>query len=323
MKIQQITEVDKWNEAAQSLGAHPLQLWGWGEVKTTHGWRAERYLVIDDNQPIGGTQVLYKVLPTPFGEFAYIPRGPFGSEAAKHYLFEHLPKLLKQRHNLLALSVEQGNESAPDAKGWKRTPNTILMNDTLVLDLSKSDDDLLADMKKKTRQYIRKSASACEIRETSSKDEINTCLEVYKDTARRANFALHDDEYYHTVSEKLGGASVIYGAYAGDTLLSFLWLAVSDSTAFELYGGVTADGQEARVNYALKWHAIREMQSRGVKEYDLNGLLEGGVTNFKQGFASHETHYAGTYDYPLSPLYIIWTKALPAAKAIYRKLRAR
>ena len=322
MKFVSVTDASVWDGSAKKLGAHPLQLWGWSEVKKTHHWSAEHIAVIGENDKIiGGAQVLFKKLPAPFGEFAYIPRGPFGSQVAQNELLAQLPQHLKHTRKLLCLSVEQGTETAPGVKGWRKTSNTILMDETVVLDLSHSEEELLADMKKKTRQYIRKSAANCEIRQITSDAEIDDCLMIYKNLAARVGFGLHDDAYYHSVSQLLSEHSKIYGAYVDGELASFLWLAVSPETAFELYGAVNEQGQEARVNYALKWHAITEMKRQGIRFYDLNGLVEGGVSNFKQGFASHETHFAGTFDYPLSPLYPLWRIGFEPAKKLYRTLR--
>ncbi len=324
MQLEPINVQSTWDAEAERLGAHPLQLWKWADVKVTHGWSAERLVVRDDSGDIiGGAQVLLRPLPKPFGTFAYIPRGPFGSVAAQQALFTQAPRYFAQYHRLLCISAEPEGNIVPTAKGWRPAKNTILMNDTVMLDLTKTDDELLADMKKKTRQYIRKSQTATEIRQLTTSAEINDCLTVYKATAKRAQFGLHNDDYYHTVSEQMGEQSVLYGAYYNNQLASFLWLIYSNQTAFELYGGVTEEGQTARVNYVLKWHAIRDMKQRGVSVYDLNGLLEGGVSSFKQGFASAETHLSGTFDYPMSPLYSLWSNGLPLAKKIYRSMRRR
>jgi peptidoglycan pentaglycine glycine transferase (the first glycine) len=80
-------------------------------------------------------------------------------------------------------------------------------------------------------------------------------------------------------------------------------------------------GQELRANYALKWHAIRKCKEWGIDRYDMNGLLNDGVSTFKQGFADHEDMLAGTHDYPLSPLYTAWSKGLPTAKKTIRRVK--
>jgi lipid II:glycine glycyltransferase (peptidoglycan interpeptide bridge formation enzyme) len=238
-------------------------------------------------------------------------------------VYDALAMYVKQYLPGTVLTVEPDSEETPKANGYRRSKNTILIPRTLILDLNKSEDELLEVMTKKTRQYIRKSSrEGVMLKQVTSSEEIAKCLEIYHETAARASFALHGDDYYYDVHEKLGDASVIFGAYEGEKLLSFVWLAVSGKTAFELYGGMNDRGQELRANYALKWHAIMTCKRWGIERYDMNGLLNDGVSTFKQGFAGHEDMLAGTFDYPLSPLYSVWTAALPKAKSIVRKIKS-
>ena len=185
-----------------------------------------------------------------------------------------------------------------------------------------SEKELLAAMAKKTRQYIRKSERAgITLRRVKAMDDIEKLLEIYHQTAERAGFALHDDQYYRDVHINLGDSSLIFAAYEGSEPIAFVWLAASQETSFELYGGMNERGQALRANYALKWFAIRKCKEWGINRYDMNGLLNDGISNFKRGFANHENMLAGTYDYPLSPLYSVWTRLLPAAKKIIRYIK--
>ena len=124
------------------------------------------------------------------------------------------------------------------------------------------------------------------------------------------------------VLKELKEASPVYVAEYEGEIVSFLWIAVSQSTAFELYGGVTDTGQSVRANYCLKWQAIRDLKAKGISEYDLNGLLNDGISSFKLGFSDgEETMLAGTFDKPLSPLYTVWRYALPIAKKVARVVK--
>jgi lipid II:glycine glycyltransferase (peptidoglycan interpeptide bridge formation enzyme) len=190
------------------------------------------------------------------------------------------------------------------------------------LDLNKAESELLNDMAKKTRQYIRKSASeAMEIKRVRDRVDLDKCLDLYRLTAKRAKFDLHDDQYYYDVFSNLDDNSQLFAAYVDDQPVTFLWLAISADMALELYGGMNDQGQELRVNYALKWHAIRKCKEWGLKRYDFGGLLEGGVTTFKMGWAEGETNMAGTFDRPLSAYYVTWKQGLPLAKKTIRRLK--
>lgn len=314
-------DAQKWDDYVLKNGGHPLQLWGWGEVKSAHNWQAERIMVTQNDEIIGVAQLLIRTLPKPFNALVYVPRGPVAEQGSRGIVLHEIAKHAKRAHKAVLASVEPDWEDMPDVKGWQKSSNTILIPRTLLLDLHKSTDELLQEMAKKTRQYIRKSANeAIEIREVK-RSEVVDCLEIYKQTAKRAGFAIHADDYYYDIYDKLGSNSNVFAAFNNDKPVAFLWLAASDATAFELYGGMNDKGQQLRANYALKWHAITAMKRKGVEKYDFNGLLNDGVSTFKQGFASHENMLAGTYDAPLSPLYGVWTKGLPLVKKIARMIR--
>lgn len=323
-KIEICEEQTIWDEEILARGGHPLQLWGWGEVKEAHGWRAERVFVYRDDTLIGAAQLLLRVLPGPLKYLAYVPRGPVADPDEREEVLELLADHVKKTYRAVAISVEPDWEEIPDIQGWKRSANMILIPRTLILDLSQSEDELQAHMTKKTRQYARKSAKeGIVIRKATNREELADCMEIYKQTAERAKFAIHDEQYYYDVFDRLGEYSPVFAAFLDGKPVAFLWLVISEQTAFELYGGMNDDGQQLRANYALKWHVIQTMKKWGISRYDFNGLLNDGVSTFKQGFADHEDMLAGTYDKPLSPLYGLWSHGLPVAKKIVRKLKSR
>jgi lipid II:glycine glycyltransferase (peptidoglycan interpeptide bridge formation enzyme) len=323
MHIDTCYDPAQWDAVIHEQGGHPLQLWGWGEVKAAHGWTAHRYLVLRGDDLVGAAQVLVRPLPWPLRGFAYIPRGPAGDEADLDAVLAAVAHHVKQHIGAVVLSVEPSGDVAPTGKGWRRSANTILIPDTLILDLSQSEEALQEAMTKKTRQYIRKSSrEKMTIRRVKQREMLDDLLSIYRATAERAGFPLHEAQYYYDVFDMLGDASVIYAASNEEGPMAFLWLGVSAGVAFELYGGMNEEGQRLRVNYALKWHAITECKRWGVEQYDLNGLLNDGISTFKRGFANHETTLAGTYDYPLSPWYPIWSRFLPAAKHTIRRLKS-
>ena len=313
-----------WDEIIHDLDGHPLQLWGWGELKSAHNWIAHRILFVDETDTVyGATQILVRRLPGPFKRLNYAPRGPVWKEGRGVEVLDALTAYCKQHLPGTLISIEPDTATMPEASGWINTSNTILIPRTLILDLDKPEGGLMAAMTKKTRQYIRKSSNEDVVfTQVRSREELTSCLEIYRQTADRAGFAIHDDQYYYDVHEKLGDSSVIFAAVHNGAPIAFVWLAVSSHTAFELYGGMNELGQQLRANYGLKWHAITKCKEWGIVRYDMNGLLNDGVSTFKQGFADHEDMLAGTYDYALSPLYPIWAKGLPAAKKTIRKIKS-
>jgi lipid II:glycine glycyltransferase (peptidoglycan interpeptide bridge formation enzyme) len=265
--------------------------------------------------------VLLRKLPGPFRSLAYLPRGPFGLRPLS--LLPELSDWARAR-NCIELKVEPHwptGDVLP--RGFSFSKNPVLLARTATLDLSLSEETLLAAATKKTRQYIRKSAKeGIAVREARSEKDIERCLVIYHQTASRAGFGLHVDDYYYAVAKQLGSHSRIFVAEHQGAIVAFLWLAVTPALAFELYGGMDDRGQQLRANYSLKWQAISSLRAEGVALYDMNGLLGEGISAFKLGFTGgREELLLGTLDAPLSPLYGIWEGLLPKARSLIRLLR--
>lgn len=373
LKIIEITDRNEWDDFINEHGGHPLQLWGWGELKSqSSNWKVKRVFLKngeekyidrkkkDHSDIVAAAQILVRKLPFPLRNFAYIPRGalviskkPIERARISREIALWVSKNIKPKPVCLTMEPDWNDGDFELSNGWRRSKNTILIPRTLVLDLTQNEDELLAKMSKKTRQYIRKSGGEVKVRQLKTEEEINRALEIYTETAKRAGFAIHSKNYYYKLYQKMGENSPIFGAFIekvqGDfteenentetfeeyktaeervaeklknqEMVAFLWFAQSDSVAFELYGGMTEAGQKARANYILKWIAIIEMKNRGVKRYDFNGLLNDGISKFKAGFANHEDLLVGTLDFPISKSYFIWNSFLPTAKKIVRKFK--
>ena len=310
-----------WDEHVDRFQGHPQQLWGWGETKAAHGWSVDRVLVKAGDETIGAAQLLVRSLPVPFRALAYIPRGPMCAVDDAQVVLNRLAEHAALRHRAVALSIEPDWDrdsafaGAVAAAGFRESTNTVLIPRTLILDLTRTDDELMAEMSKSTRANIRKAMrSDVEFRKVKNESELEQVLAIYHHTAERAGFGIHEDQYYRDIFRNLGDASPIIGAFDGEQLLSFTWLSRSGTTAFELYGGVSAEGQKQRVNYGVKWAALQSMREDGCSRYDFNGLLNDGISDFKKQFARHEDMLLGTWERPLSPFYPAYAKAMPLAR---------
>ena len=310
-----------WDDHVDRFQGHPQQLWGWGETKAMHGWSVDRVLINDAGSTIGCAQLLVRRLPLPFRALVYIPRGPMCAPEHAQAVLNSLAEHAAVRHRGVALSIEPDWDQdsvfagAVAAAGFRPSANTVLIPRTLILDLTRNDDELMADMSKSTRANIRKAMrSDVEFRKVKNDAELEQVLAIYHETAERAGFGIHEDQYYRDIFRNMGDGSPIIGAFDGEQLLAFVWLARSGSTAFELYGGVSAEGQKQRVNYGVKWAALQAMREDGCRRYDFNGLLNDGISDFKKQFAKHENMLLGTWEKPLSPLYPAYAQAMPLAR---------
>ncbi len=286
-----------WDNLILDYQGHPLQLWGWGGVKASHGWQTDRQILFNESDEfLAGGQLLVRRFPWPLGSLVYLPRGPIGKQSD---FLAKITDYAKRKHRAMAVVVEPDELEFPIIDGWYQSEHRILANQTIILDLKKSEEELLADMAKKTRQYIKKSTREVTLKPIKTKEGIAECSRVYRQTARRAQFQIHQESYYYDIFEKLGDNNLILGAYQEGELLAFLWVVLSAETVYELYGGTTDRGRTTRANFALKWLMIQKTKEWGLARYDFGGLIDGGVSDFKLSWAKNKTTLAGTFVYPL------------------------
>jgi lipid II:glycine glycyltransferase (peptidoglycan interpeptide bridge formation enzyme) len=152
---------EEWNEFVKQVAAryktpHILQTAAWGELKSAFGWDAVR-IVAGEN----GALVLLRVLVPRLGSLsptiAYIPKGPIGEDWAA--LLPDLDALCRKRRVVL-LKIEPDLweheiKALPSALQLKSSAHAIQPPRTIVIDISGSEESILAQMKQKTRYNIR------------------------------------------------------------------------------------------------------------------------------------------------------------------------
>lgn len=326
LTVETVDDCTLWDQTVLPLGAHPLQLWGWGQVKSAGSWTAHRVLVKDKaGQVAGGAQVLARAMPWPLQRLSYIPRGPVvaaGYDRAQ--ITDQVVAWVRAQVGGIGVTLEPqwDRDCGIQIAGARPAVERILVPDTLIIDLTQTPEALQAAMRRSARQRLRKGLKGpLELREVVDA-ELDQVMGVYHQVAERAGFALHPDSYYSRVRQELGAAhSPIFGAFEDGALVAFIWLAASDKTSFELYAGSTERGQRLDANYALKWTAWMAMKERGLTEYDLNGLLNDGISEFKRAFAQHENPLFRAVDVPFGPSYSFWQTGAPTAKRVFRALR--
>jgi lipid II:glycine glycyltransferase (peptidoglycan interpeptide bridge formation enzyme) len=161
-------ERDAWNRLILENpdGGHIYQTQEWGEYKALYGWRAER-LVWEKGTDRVYMQALVKNAPG-FGTIWYIPKGPgifahHKSDKAQIAAFKILSRELEtyiRKHDakafMLMIEPELYDEEMKPAKvGYQKSVHDLQFRATIIVDIDKDDDVLLASFKQKTRYNIR------------------------------------------------------------------------------------------------------------------------------------------------------------------------
>jgi lipid II:glycine glycyltransferase (peptidoglycan interpeptide bridge formation enzyme) len=179
---------------------------------------------------------------------------------------------------------------------------------TTVLDLTKSEDDLLGSMHKNHRYSIRK-AEETGIGVRSSNDWRDS-YKVMGETAKRHKLRSWPSSYHQKMWESLAPVGIleILNAYKDNNLVATHQYILFGHRVVHLFGGATDEGRELGAPYALHWHAIKEFKNRGYKDYDFWGVDEKRwpeLTRFKERFGGNRVNYPGSHIHVLRPAWYI------------------
>jgi peptidoglycan pentaglycine glycine transferase (the first glycine) len=263
----------------------------------------------------GVAQVLLRPLPLGLS-VAYAPRGPLvAPEHLAAAIAAVRDALAKERCASLLCDPEAPDDPAAHESlaraGVRPSPVFVQPRRTLLMDLSKTDDELLAAMRKKTRQYIHKAERGAVVTEETR--DLARFVKVLAAVAERDRFAIRSREYFERLLAAFGDRALLMMARVGDDDAGALLLVRMADRAWELYGGWSGAHAEARPFYLLKWRAMLRMRQLGVRRYDMCGLAEGkddplaGVENFKLGYGGEVVEWVGALETPVRPLlYPLW-----------------
>jgi lipid II:glycine glycyltransferase (peptidoglycan interpeptide bridge formation enzyme) len=269
--------------------------------------------VLDDG---GVAQVLIKDLPAGLS-VAYAPRGPLAVGPLPDAITA-LRAALGRGLCAALLCDPEVPDSADLARALRRAgvrlaPVYVQPRRTLLLNPEIPPDDLLAAMRKKTRQYIRKAERAGIV--TEATEDLERFHRLLRIVGERDRFAVHSLEYFQRLGEGLGERLHVLMARSGTEDVGALMLAHMGERAWELYGGWSGTHAEDRPFYLLKWRAIQRMRQLGVDRYDMWGLSEEGdaddalkgVTEFKLGFGGETVTWLGALEVPVRRwLFPLW-----------------
>ena len=182
--------------------------------------------------------------------------------------------------------------------GFRHSAKTIQPHRTVVLDLTKSEEELLGAMHHKTRYNIRVAEKhGIAVRESL---DIEIFWNLMRKTTARDQFSSHTKEYY----KKLLGLTKLYVAWQGTTPLTAALVLTSDTCAYYLHGASDHAFRSLMAPYALHWEIIKGYKLKAIS-YDFWGIdakRYPGVTRFKLGWGGREVEYPGAFDLIVSPL---------------------
>jgi peptidoglycan pentaglycine glycine transferase (the first glycine) len=321
---------EQWDAfVASQPHSHVLQTSAWGELKARFGWSADRMAVTQNNRLVAGALVLFRSLPLRLGTLAYIPKGPLlnlEDDDTTSELLQGLDRLLKRRRSiLLKIEPDRPDEAAFVAQlaglGFRPSPQTIQPPRTIVIDIARSDGEILAAMHPKTRYNIRLAAKKDVIVREAQASDLPAFNALMQTTGQRDGFAVHSAEYYETAFRLFvpAGQAQLFVATYQEQVMAGIFVFAQGDRAWYFYGASGEAERQRMPNHALQWAGMQWARSLGCREYDLWGVpdeeettLEAqylerhddlwGVYRFKRGFGGKLMRFAGAFDRVYDPL---------------------
>lgn len=335
-------EIRNWDKLLlQFPDAHILQTSQWAEAKAQNGWQPLYFWAGKNPDAPEALALILKKQVTLLGlkfTVLYCPKGPVLDwekaqlvEETLQFLQDFAKKekaiFIKIDPDVLIGTGESGGDDLRiperlEARGWQFSQDQIQFRNTVLIDLSQSEEELLAAMKQKTRYNIRLAVKKGVVIREGKAEELAMLYKMYAETAVRDDFVIRGEEYYLKTWRIFldAGMARILIAEADDQPIAALILFHFNGISRYMYGMSTAQARELMPNHLLQWEAIRLSKSLGCQSYDFWGAPDvfdesdsmWGVYRFKQGFNGTTARHIGAWDFTPQPLlYKIYTQYLP------------
>jgi len=348
-----------WNSEIAALpGAHILQTWEWGQFKAIYDWRPIPKIWRDEQGEIKAAAMVLQrsIRLAGFGpefKILYVPRGPmldWQDVKLRQTVLTDLQALAKKTGAIfikidpeVALGRGTPEEGSPPLSenaneiltnlqhlGWQYSQDQIQFRNTVVIDLTGTEEDWLARMKQKARYNLRLAHKKGVTVRKGTLEDLPLVYRMYAETSVRDGFVIRPEGYYRHAWEgfiKSGLAEILLAEVEGEVVAGLIVFFFAGK-AWYLYGMSRQIHRDKMPNYLLQWEAMRFASAHGCKQYDLWGAPDvfddsdsmWGVFRFKEGLGGEVVRFIGAWDYPSRPLlYRLYTQFLPGFLNILRR----
>jgi peptidoglycan pentaglycine glycine transferase (the first glycine) len=351
IRTRQVTDRFTWDSALASLPEpHVLQAWDWGDFKSRWGWQPMRLLFEKEGRPIAAAQILRRRLSRTPLSVTYVPKGPALDYDDTPLFAEILAALEQQANQQRSLFIKidpdlwrgYGSDDLPPQpraatvletlaqRGWSQSAEQIQFKNTLLVDLTRDEDELLANMKVKTRYNVRLTKRRGVRARLGSESDLSIFYQLYNETSQRDGFLIRTPAYYMDLWAhfmRAGRAHLLLAEVEGNPIAGLIMFHCRQTTWY-MYGASSNEHRNLMPNYLLQWEAMRLAKKQGCTQYDMWGAPDRfdesdpmwGVYRFKTGFGGETMRGIGAFDYAPSPrLYWVYTIAMPRTLAVMRR----
>lgn len=302
------------------------------------GRRHWRYLVVSDDagSPVAAlslSEFAGRALVQLWGKFGPVWLRGEPSAAEEKSLREALVTYVKAENPKAALVRLHATHPAPDLA---EPLIQVFYDRTLVLDLTKSEDELMAEMSKNGRRDLRyglKNESLTFTDETGmSEGEFGRdVFPVFSETAERGDFELRPATFYYSMLRELGPEVCrLYTVRQDGSLVAWAFVTIYDGEARYFYAATTAAARKSFAANRMVWECMLAAKERGATSFDFMGLGSdrapalSSLDGFKLKFGKEGArNVPGPWDVIVRPQVLAAYHASNKAKAFIGRARSQ
>jgi lipid II:glycine glycyltransferase (peptidoglycan interpeptide bridge formation enzyme) len=293
---------------------HPLQAKEWGDFREKTGVKVIR-----------ANDLQLTIHPIPYTKCAigYLPKGPLPTEQMLIEL-----KKIGENEKCVFIQLEPNVENNGNLKsefnklGLIPAAHPLFTKYTFLLDLTKSEEELLKNMHPKTRYNIRVAEKkGVKVVEDNSDKAFTEYLKLTKETTQRQNFYAHGEKYHRLMWETLKPktddqkpstneltAHLFTASYANEILVAWIVFVLGD-TLYYPYGASSNNHREVMASNLMMWEVTKFGKKLGLKKFDMWGALGPnpdtkdpwfGFHRFKEGYGGNLIEFVGSYDFVIN-----------------------
>ena len=336
MRVEDITDKQQWDDFVTSHEeANFLHSWQWGEFHLSRGKTVVRRGVFDGDKLIGVYEG--EVETARRGRHIAVAGGPIVDWTDKPVVEALVADMREQgrKYHCAFVRVRPQLEKTDESMrlfrelGLHAAPMYLSVELAGVLDLEKSEDELLKNMRQRLRRALRKAEkNGITIEKSTDPARMKEFYDIQLQTAGRHHFIAFSEDFltkqFAAFAED--NSAVLYTArYNGEVLAQNFMIFYGNEASYH-YGVSTELGTNLSGAPLLHMQAMRDARERGIKRYNFWGIVDEddtkhrfyGVSVFKRGFGVDELRYVPAHDLILNPAkYAIdWT-----VETIRRKVR--
>ncbi len=251
------------------------------------------------------------------GRYLEVPGGPlvdWQDRSAVSAVFQKIQDVARAENCVFVrlrpqLRIEQ--QELLSGLNLRKAPMHLHAEHTVILDLTKSEDELLAEMRRQTRYDVRRSAKlGMTVTYDNTPELFAEFHQVQTQTATRQHFYAPDLTMLEAERTAFGDDARIYVAKSdADEPVAYGLFLINGSEADYFEAASTDLHLKLPGAYALQWQAIRDFKAMGLQRYNLWGIAPPGqpehryakVTTFKKGFGGEVVEFIPAQDLVIKP----------------------